>query len=405
MALRTSITPDVSDRAAALNEPAASADGVQPRAPRVCIVSLAAYNVLSPSDALTHIGGAEVQIVSIARALVDRGIDVSLVTYDHGQPDGAVHDGIRVFKAFDPGAGLPIVRFVWPRWTSVWSALGRANPEVCMQAGADSWTGIAASWCRRSGRRFIFVSMSDGDARPELPFLRTRRDRVLYRYGLRRADMVIAQTVRQQALFRDNYARDSQVILPCSTVGVESCVGDRNAPRREVVWIGRYSPEKRMAWLLDIAEQCRDVTFHIVGQANAASDYAKQQSERIRRLPNVIAHGFVPHNAMAALYRRCGLLLSTSQVEGFPTIFLEAWALGLPVVSSFDPDGTIAANGIGRTGGTADALARGIRELLDDANAWQAASRQAVRHFVNHHAPAAAAEAYSAVIRANHRKT
>ena len=37
------------------------------------------------------------------------------------------------------------------------------------------------------------------------------------------------------------------------------------------------------------------------------------------------------------------MLLSTSDFEGFPNTFLEAWSVGLPIVSTFDPDTVFAA--------------------------------------------------------------
>ena len=62
-------------------------------------------------------------------------------------------------------------------------------------------------------------------------------------------------------------------------------------------------------------------------------------------MPNVTLHGRVERERMPSLYQDALCLCCTSVLEGFPNTFLEAWSVGLPVVSSFDPDHLIAERG------------------------------------------------------------
>ena len=99
---------------------------------------------------------------------------------------------------------------------------------------------------------------------------------------------------------------------------------------------------------MDIAISSPDLVFDVVGDANTDTDYARDLKERAAAIPNVVMHGHVTHSEMGPFYRDAALLCSTSGYEGFPNVFLEAWSVGLPLVSSFDPDGVIARHGLGK---------------------------------------------------------
>ena len=97
---------------------------------KICLLGLDNLPVLAPEYREHTVGGESVQQTLLARALARRGHAVSMVTADYGQRDGAVWDDIRVYKAYRPAAGLPLLRFVHPRWSGLWSALARADAQL-----------------------------------------------------------------------------------------------------------------------------------------------------------------------------------------------------------------------------------------------------------------------------------
>src|SRR5205807_8919507 len=74
--------------------------------------------------------------------------------------------------------------------------------------------------------------------------------------------------------------------------------------------------------------------------------YAEVRREASRR-PNLGFHGRLSYHDTNALYARARLLVNTSEVEGFPNTYLQAWINGVPVSSYLDPDGVIGRNGLG----------------------------------------------------------
>ena len=147
---------------------------------KICFLGLDNLPVLSPEHREHYVGGESVQQTLLARALTARGHEVSMVTADYGQADGAVWEGIRVHKAYRPAAGLPVLRFVHPRWSGLWSALARADAQLYYTSCAGMQVALLALFCARRGRRFVFRSASDSDCDPSKLLIRYARDRWLY---------------------------------------------------------------------------------------------------------------------------------------------------------------------------------------------------------------------------------
>jgi glycosyltransferase involved in cell wall biosynthesis len=87
------------------------------------------------------------------------------------------------------------------------------------------------------------------------------------------------------------------------------------------------------------------------------------------------------------------LFLSTSDEEGFPNTFLQAWAAGTPVVSlTIDPDNLIKRNVLGKVSGTIERAITDIKELIGSPETREAISSRVRRYAANNHSPSAVAE-------------
>jgi glycosyltransferase involved in cell wall biosynthesis len=358
----------------------------------VCIVSHDAYGELSGQGG--RVGGVERQTALLARWLAGRGHRVSMVTWDLGQPDGVEIDGVRVFKVCRESDGVPIVRFAHPRWSSLLQALRRANAAVYYQNVIDGVTGQVALWCRARRRPFVYSASSDSDCDPALPLLDTRRERLLFRAGLRLADRIIVQTARQQSMLRRHFRRDS-VVIPLSVPDDGRCV-PRHAGRR-VAWVGRVCEVKRAERLLDAAERCPEIGFDLVGPGDG-SRYAAGIEARARTLANVTVHGPLHRTAVLEQLAGAACLCCTSDIEGFPNTFLEAWSLGVPVVSTFDPDGTIAREGLGWFVGDPARLPAVLRAVTSNDGERHDTGARARAYYTRHHTPDAVMPHVEAVL-------
>ena len=372
---------------------------VSPR-PSVCFVAPHAYAALSGREDVAHGGGAERQQLLLAEELVGRGYRVSFVVLDHGQPDGEEIRGIRVFKCYAVGRGVRGLRFFHPRLTGLWRAIARADSDVYYQRGAGSETGLAAHWCRRHARGFIFAVANETTCMTVSPLLSKRSDRVLFRYGLRHADAVIAQSLRQQRLLGEAFGIASTVIRSCCRwpPGADDPgVPEAERPGR-VLWAGRLSEEKRPEWVIRLARELPNCRFDVVGQCNVASAYGRDLARDLASLPNLRWHGYLPHAGMDALYRQARLVLCTSESEGFPNVFLEAWSYGRPVLTTVDPDDVVATRQLGQVATDYAAMRQCLGAFDAQRTMWEAAGRRGRDYVRQHHATAVAVDALEAVV-------
>ena len=354
---------------------------------RICLVAHFAYGAMTGGQG-GHVGGVERQTSLLARWLAGRGHEVSLATWDEGSPADEHVDGVRIIKICRRDAGLPGLRFFHPRWTGLCRALSAAGADIYYQNCAEYVTGQVALWCRRHGRRFVYSVASEPDCDRRLPKMRTRRERVLYRYGLRHADRVIVQTEAQRRmLWADFGVAATRIPMPCpGPSDAEYAAPEPPAGGgRPVAWVGRIAPVKRMELLLDIAQDLPGTAFELAGPPDAPDAYVRPLLDRARALPNVTLLGRLSREAMAGLYRRAAALLCTSAYEGLPNTFLEAFSHGVPVVSTVDPDDIIRTGGLGATASTRSDLVGALGSLLRNPERWRAASTAARRHYLDHH--------------------
>jgi glycosyltransferase involved in cell wall biosynthesis len=337
--------------------------------PSICLVGLLNLPVLAREYAHHGIGGMQVQQTLLGRQLVKRGFDVSMVVADLGQPDGASWDGITTWRTFKPEAGIPVLRYVHPRWTSIWSALKRADADIYYVSGVGMMLGLVGMFARRYGRKFVYRLASTSDCHPDTICVKYWRDRQLYAYGLERADLVLSQTPEQQRLMLRHYCRTS-LVVPSLLEAPGRCdsFGERST---DVLWVGALRPLKRPSLLLDLARRLPHLKFEVAGGPSPDDPTLFEAVKReAQALPNVRFLGPVPFHDVRLLFERARLLVGTSEIEGVPNTYLQAWGHGVPVVAYLDPEHLIAHNGLGQVVRSPDQMAEAVTKLLGDADLW-----------------------------------
>jgi glycosyltransferase involved in cell wall biosynthesis len=367
---------------------------------KICLVGLQNLSVLAPEYKDLTVGGEPVQQTLLARALARRGHDVSMIVADLGQADGMRYEGVRTFKAYRPDAGVPVLRFIHPRWTGLWSALKRADADLYYTSCAGMEVDLLAFFCRQFGKRFVIRSASDSDCDRSRLLVRHARDRALYAYGLRRADAILVQSDSQARSLSRSYGLASRVagmlVEPPMTAPTHDL---------DVLWVGNVRRVKRPDRVLWLSARLPHVAFHMVGGALPGEEalYAHVRNAAAA-CGNVTFHGRLSYADAGNLYGRARLLLNTSDVEGFPNSYLQAWVRGVPVVTLIDPDGVIGREGLGIAAHGPDQLPGAIASLLGSHGAWQAASdrcrRFMAREFGDDRVMPAYLETFEQVMRA-----
>ena len=355
-----------------------AAKGAQPR---ICFVGLDNLPVLCREFGHHGAGGEQVQHSLLARALARRGLPVSMVVADYGQPLHMERDGIALHRAHGLTEGVPVLRFVHPRITRLWAALRRADADVYYVSCAGPQLAVVAAFARRHGRRVVFRIAHDRDCDPRQLLVRWARDRALYAWGLRRADTVLAQTSQQARALRLHYGVGARI----AGMLVEGDGADLPWAQRDldVLWVNNLRPFKRPDLALQLARRLPELRLAMVGGPQSGHEVLFERTRAAAQtLPQLRFEGAVPYHEVHDYYGRARVFVNTSDTEGFPNSYLQAWRRGTPTVAFFDPDRTIARHGLGQAVGSVDEMVEAVRHLAQREDAWRAASRRC-RTFMN----------------------
>jgi glycosyltransferase involved in cell wall biosynthesis len=303
------------------------------------------YGVLNPSAGALSSGGEAVQHSLLAREFANQGWSVGAVCLDFGQPEDEIIDGVRVLKTYRRDSGLPGLRFIYPKLYKDWVALRKADADIYYQSCAGYMTGVVAAFAKHYRRKMVFRVAHDTDCIPGEQLITNSRDRWLYEYGLRSADLISVQSEVQADALQKNYGLTSVGVKMIVEPPKEEVPGEKDI---DVLWVNNFRGFKRPDIVVDIARQMPDVRFTMIGGSMQGFEKLFEKVKAgARDLPNLDFVGPVPYSAVNSYFSRAKLFLNTSDSEGFPNSYLQAWIRGVPVVSYFDPDGLITSLGIG----------------------------------------------------------
>jgi glycosyltransferase involved in cell wall biosynthesis len=118
---------------------------------------------------------------------------------------------------------------------------------------------------------------------------------------------------------------------------------------------------------IEIAKEFSQVRLKMIGGpcAGLISYYNKIEKEA-KKIKNIDFVGPVHYSKVNSYFNRAKLFINTSDIEGFPNSFLQAWIRGVPVVSFFDPDKLIDKYELGYAPSNLEGMKKCVDRLLKD---------------------------------------
>jgi glycosyltransferase involved in cell wall biosynthesis len=318
-----------------------------------------------------------------------------MVCLDFGQPDRAEVDGVTVYKAYRRDAGIPVLRFLHPRLTSIWRAMREADADIYYQRSSTMLTGVVAEFCRLYGKRSVYAGASDTDFIPGRQMIQYRRDRWLFERGLRRVDRLVVQNPNQAQSCQANFSREATLIPSAYELPPDARPGAGDC----VLWVGTVHEAKRPELLLEIARRLPHRRFVIVGGAGHDDSSGRESYfDLIRRaaaeLPNLEMTGFLLLAQAEPWFDRARVLVNTSPSEGVPNTFLQAWARGVPSVAWVDIGARVEGRPLYPVVDSVEAAAAEIERLFTDAQHQARTSARCREYFERNHSSREVIERY-----------
>ena len=333
-------------------------------------------------------GGAQRYAWLLARALAGAGWSVVVGVQQRLQPG----ERVRIEGVEFVGLDRCHPSLSWYR------ALAREKPDWWLWQCADHWWGPAVEIAKRAGVRTVFSSMHDHDIHPRTALVRHPRLWPAYAWGLIRTDRIVVQHEDQLAQLRPRWRSKASILPGIVTVRTAVRAHAERAPC--IAWVGVLRRHKRPDLLIELARAMRATRFVVCGGPttfNTAPGYSERILADLRSLPNVEYLGQVDPSRTLQIIADAALLLSTSDDEGLPSVFLEAWAAGTPVVSlTVDPGRVIRRLGLGSVPGTLERAKTAVEALLRSPSLRDAIATRATTHIGTAHSEAAAVQAFEA---------
>lgn len=300
------------------------------------------------------------------------------------------------------GWGYEIVKFAGPilpgalRWGrsmdsfSLFRALTAINPDIVLNMVASAYTGVAAHYCRSRSKVFCWYLASDRDIErpPNVGIDSPARkiDEQLFYYGARHADLIVAQTQQQADRMQVTLGRKADLVLG-NFVPDPGPPGTKNS-RFTVAWIANIKQLKRPDLFIALAERVgrvRDMDFRMAGSL-AEPHLEPMVREAEQTIPNFRYLGGLSQDEVNAELGAAHVFINTSDYEGFPNVFIQAWLQKVPVYTlHVDPDGVMESNGIGRRTNSLDALAEHLINAYDRRESLASQGEAARRHALAAH--------------------
>jgi len=151
---------------------------------------------------------------------------------------------------------------------------------------------------------------------------------LVFHYLIKRADYITIQHSGQKI----NCHSKGKVVLFPNIIDDSNFPVIENPSKDYYIHVGTLTIIKGISNLLQLVNTL-DKNTSIVIVGNAGDSKSKKILEKLIKNKNVVFKGGLSHSETINLIANSKALINTSNYEGFPNIFLEAWATGVPVIS------------------------------------------------------------------------
>lgn len=303
-------------------------------------------------------GGGELQIALLAKAFAKLGHEVVILDYNVGEKF-QTDEGIKVYPIKNWFKGIKMLRILTHRIPGLYSSLKEQNADLYYCRIRDYMHIIAFIAARKLKAKFILGIASDLDIvtfgkrwkyyySTNLRNLQVLIDGILFEivkpWLLYKSDQIFVQHIGQQEfLLKKNI--NSVVFTNLIDLGEIPVIS--NPARKDFVYVGWLDKRKGFVEFFELVRKSPARTFKVIGPPRDRTGYLYY--EKLKSFPNVTLLGKLNHAETIYHIAESKALISTSPMEGFPNIYIEAWACGIPVLSLyFDPGGVIKREHLGK---------------------------------------------------------
>lgn len=166
--------------------------------------------------------------------------------------------------------------------------------------------------------------------------LRRHTDNGLFKWCLRRADIIVLLAKRWEKLFKEVFV---DVNVP-TTVIYNACETNADvdfaAKEKSIIMAAYFNDNKAPDILLKAWKKIKEkyLDWHVTMMGNGEVERFRKMSEEMGLQESVTFTGYITGKKKDDAFRKASIYCMCSYEEGFPVVVLEAWANGICVVTT-----------------------------------------------------------------------
>lgn len=261
------------------------------------------------------------------------------------------------------------------------------KPDAIFYRGASRGLCFVSLFSKVTNTKLVYLAASNLNFLPGKEYVSTYHDKLLYRIGVRYTDFFIVQNTFQMLMLSENYKKNASILIPNiwpTTLRINSKKNNEEK-RKIILWVGNFRHLKRPEWFIDLAKQFPQEDFFMVGSPLDLELFDKCRRET-KEVENLTFLGGKSFSFVNDLFKSTKILVCTSEVEGFPNTFLQAWSNNIPVLSTFDPSNVILNYAIGKVVTDKNELFKGFEYLCVESQ-YAKIQENIKCYFENNHNP------------------
>ena len=331
-------------------------------------------------DADHPVGGAAVEWMNWIKGFQKNKDEVGVLTWKGAkQLLGDKADQFNMVETFGQDEGIRYLRTFNLRLPRFKAAIKNYQPDVVIQGCAALNTGLLSIAASGMNVPFVYRAANDMDADDRYKTRMSAFEAFFYQLGLKKSTAIVCQNEYQFENFKKKFPNKPMTILHNPYEALEAVTPKPVGERKYIAWLGVFQPQKNMTALLEVVKALPNHQFRIGGKASNTSmdDATRLALKALEEASNVTFEGYVKRTQIASFLSDAHLLLNTSHYEGFSNTFLEAFAVGTPIVCprKVDPDHIIENNRLGMVAEDYDGLPVCIDQVINDQDYSEMANR------------------------------
>ncbi len=319
-------------------------------------------------------GGIAVQMTFWAKTFVENNWEV----YSISENKKTVIENIRFFKIRNFKKIGIITDFLYAFFVIL-----KIKPDLIINRGSGRTLGIISLLSKIFAVKLVLLAANDKSFIPGQEKIKGNKiNTQLYQTGIKKTKYFVVQNKYQKESLWLNYKKQSIIISNIWDKNFYSQSNDFSSGY--ILWVANFRNLKRPEWFINLARHFPNNKFVMIGFPNKKPLYEKSKN-LAKNIRNLEIIGGLPFAETNSFFAKAKVFVCTSEYEGFPNTFLQAWSNNIPVISTVDPSDLIKEKKLGVFAKNEDELKRTLKQLIENKSLYHEIQINIDAYFSDNH--------------------